>query len=433
MKILFVSNDLLAGNIAHLLVKDGHKVKLHIGEVTARANLHGMVDKVEDWRAELTWVGKDGLIVFDDIGDGETQDKLRKEGYTVFGNCADGDLLEQDRVFGQERFAEAGMKIVPIHNFSDAEKAIQFVKKHRYPWVIKQNSLSDKGLNYVGLLDDGQDVIDVLSNYSKNESSGNALLTLQKRIDGVEIAVTRIFNGTDWIGPSLINIEHKKFLAGDIGPTTSEMGTLGWYEKDDNNKLFKETLGKLKPYLQKIGYRGIIDINCIVNGDGAFPLEATCRAGSPIIHMQTELNLSPWFELLLATAQGKPYNLKYKKGFGIVVVVAIPPYPFAKKIREHSQIGTCIYFDETMSEKENTHIHYEEVSWDAKRACHYISDRRGYVLYVTETGKSVEEAQKKAYKIINKIRIPKMMYRNDIGQRFIETSKGRLKTWGYSK
>lgn len=431
MKILFVSNDLIAGNVAYLLAKAGHDVKLHIEDEDRRDNLHGMVNKTEDWKSELKWVGKKGLIIFDDVGHGIVQDALRKDGYNVFGSSAEGDMLERNRVFGQEKFAEYGMTIVPIKNFPNADAAIRFVKKNPGAWVIKQNSTSDKGLNYVGLFDDGRDVLDVLRNYKANNSHGSAVLTLQKRIIGVEIAVTRCFNGTDWVGPMLINIEHKKFLAGDVGPTTSEMGTIGWYEEDENNRLFAETLGKLKPYLQEINYRGIIDINCIVNEEGAFPIEATCRAGSPIIHLQTELNLSPWADLMLATAKGQPFKLKVKPGVGIVIVVAIPPFPFAKKIRQHSQFGTCIYFDDKMTEKEKTHVHFEEVSWDKRRKCHYISDRRGYILYVTETGKTVEEAQKKAYKIIKKILIPKMMYRNDIGQRFVGTTKKQLKRWGF--
>jgi phosphoribosylamine--glycine ligase len=379
----------------------------------------------------LKWVGKKGLIVFDDVGYGIVQDALRKDGYNVFGSSAEGDMLERNRVFGQHKFAEYGMTIVPIRNFSNVDKAIAFVKKEGGAWVIKQNSISDKGLNYVGLFDDGRDVIDVLKNYKNNNSHGSAVLTLQKRIDGVEIAVTRMFNGNDWIGPILVNIEHKKFLSGDIGPTTSEMGTIGWYEKDEHNRLFSETLAKLKPYLQKINYRGIIDINCIVNDEGAFPIEATCRAGSPIIHLQTELNKSPWAEVMMAVAKGEPFNLKYETGVGIVVVVAIPPYPFAKKIRQHSQVGTCIYFADTLSEREKTHIHFEEVSWDKKRNCHYISDKRGYILYVTENGITAEDAQKKAYKIIKKIIIPKMMYRNDIGQRFVGKTRKMLRRWGF--
>jgi phosphoribosylamine--glycine ligase len=187
----------------------------------------------------------------------------------------------------------------------------------------------------------------------------------------------------------------------------------------------------MKPYLASIGYRGIIDINCIVNEDGAFPLEATCRAGSPIVHLQSELNVTPWAELMMAVAKGEPFDLKVKPGFGIVVVVAIPPFPFAKKIRAHSQVGTRLYFDDGMTKEEMRHVHFEEVSFDRRSGRHYISDKRGYVLYVTESGRTVAVAQRKAYGVLRKIVIPKMMYRNDIGDKFSGTAGRQLRKWGY--
>lgn len=431
MRILFISNDLIAGHLAYLLKKEGHTVKLYIDEKGRRGNFNNLVFKTSDWKSELPWIGKNGLIIFDDIGYGFIGDTLRKEGYNVFGASAKGDTLEQNRTVCQEIFARYGLTVLPTKNFENVDSAIRFVKKNPEAWVIKQNGAESKILNYVGFFKDGRDTLDVLKNYKNNNSHHSQPLTLQKKMEGVEIAVTRYFNGSDWIGPTLLNMEHKKFLPGDIGPTTSEMGTLGWYTDDEKNKLFVQTLSKIKPYLQEINYRGIFDINCIVNEEGAFPLEATSRIGSPIIHLQTELNISPWSEIILAIGKGKPLKLKNKKDFGIVVAITIPPFPYAKKIEDHSQIGTPIYFLDEMTKNDETHIHFEEVSWNKKKKHHYISDNRGYVLYVTGHGNTVREAQKMAYDIAGKIHIPKMMYRNDIGQRFINESEKKLQAWGY--
>lgn len=431
MRILFISNDLIAGHLAYLLKKEGHAVKLYIDEKGRRGNFDNLVTRVSDWKSELPWVGKNGLIVFDDVGYGFIGDALRKEGYTVFGASVNGDTLEQNRTYCQDIFSRYGLDVLPTKNFEDIGDAIHFVKKNPEAWVIKQNGAESKILNYVGFFDDGRDILDVLKTYKINNSHHSQLLTLQKKAVGVEIAVTRYFNGIDWVGPILMNMEHKKFLPGDIGPTTSEMGTLGWYTNDEGNKLFSNTLAKIKPYLQKVNYRGVFDINCIVNQEEAFPLEATSRIGSPIVHLQTELNNSPWSEIIFAIGKGKPYDLKYKTGFGIVVAVTIPPFPYAKKIEDHSQIGTHIYFLDGMTEEDKSHIHFEEVSWHKQNKQHYISDNRGYVLYVTGHGDTVQEAQKMAYGIIKKIHIPKMMYRNDIGQRFIDESEAKLRAWGY--
>ena len=139
MKILFVSRDLIAGDLAYLLKQEGHEVKLFIGEKGRKHNFDNLVAKTSNWKKELKWVGKDGLIVFDDVGWGKDQDRLRKKGYTVIGGSAGGDRLEMDREFGQKVFKEHGLKTVPLVDFDDIEEAILHVRKNPKTWVIKRN------------------------------------------------------------------------------------------------------------------------------------------------------------------------------------------------------------------------------------------------------------------------------------------------------
>jgi phosphoribosylamine-glycine ligase len=92
-----------------------------------------------------------------------------------------------------------------------------------------------------------------------------------------------------------------------------------------------------------------------------------------------------------------------------------------------------IYFDH-MTPEEFTHIHFEEVSAhlsDQDQLEYYVSDSRGFILYVTGVEKSVEAARKKVYGITGRISIPKTFYRNDIGLSFIEKDAAQLKKWGY--
>ena len=430
MKILFITNDMMAPYLAFLMRQDGNEVKLFIEEKDRRHNLDSLVEKTENWKSELDWVGKDGLIIFDNVGYGKIQDSLRKKGYTVFGGSELGDKLENDREHCQKIFEQHGIKTRPIKDFEDMDDAVMYIKENPKAWVIKQNGSSLKSINYVGIFPDGKDTIAVLKNYLQNKYINKDKITIHEKIDGVEIGVGRYFNGKDWVGPIEINLEHKRFFPDDIGPTTSEMGTLAWYDDNENNKLFQETLAKMKPYLQKINFKGDFEINCIVNKDGAFPLEATPRLGSPIIHLHTEIHSSPWGELFYAIAKGEKHNLKWKKGFGIVLLMAVPPFPYSKKNKHDIFYGLNIYFDK-LSKEEMKHVHLEGVSKRYNSEQHYISDNRGYVLYVTGMGKTPEEARKKVYDIASKIVIPKVMYRNDIGTKFINEDWKKLKDLGY--
>ncbi|NTW27129.1 MAG: hypothetical protein HGA36_02295 [Candidatus Moranbacteria bacterium] len=430
MNILLVSLDLSGADLAHRFKKEGHDVRLFIEDKDQKNNYDGIVAKVSDWKNELAWVGKNGLIVFDSCGYGKEQDDLRREGFSVVGGCELGDKLEHDRQYGQKIFSVCGIPIVDSQSFTNMQEAIEFVRGNKGPWVIKQNGHADKMFNYVGSLEDGRDVIDVLNNYCEYEKDECAVIDLQKKIEGIEIGVARYFNGNDWVGPIEINIEHKDLFAGGVGPKTFEMGTLMWFDDDENNKLFLMTLAKLKDYLKKINFIGDVDINCIVNDQEVYPLEVTTRFGWPSTHLHCELIESPMSDFLKAVADGKQYDLKYKKEFGIVVLVATPPFPYQLQLKKYSAQDEKIYFGAGILQDDFDHIHLEEISKNNDGE-YYISGDSGFILHVTSTGGTVEKARANGIEIIDKIIIPKKFYRNDIGLKFEQTDGDKLRQWGW--
>jgi len=432
LRVLVISKELISGDLAYRLKEEGCDVKLFIEEKNEKNCFDGLVKKTNDWKKEVIWVGKEGLIIFDDVGYGKNQDKLRKDGYQVVGGSGDGDRLELDRIYAQEILKSSGVFDKDFETINlTVQSAITFVKKNKGKWVVKQND-HNTALNYVGNIRDGSDVVGVLENY-KSIFGGEKTITLQKKVDGIEIAIGRFFNGRNWIGPSVINFEHKHFCNDDIGPLGGETGTLMWYENDENNKLFKNTLAKIKPQLQKSGYKGYVDINCIINKNKLYPLEITSRFGSSTIETQGEIQISQWSDFFVAMAKGNNYKLDYKHEYAINVALTVPPFPYLTTDKKINKSGTNIFFKKEMSQNDFSHIRFEGVA--AKKIkgenIYYTAGNSGYVLYVTGSGKTVQEAREKVYKIINKIIIPKMFYRTDIGLRFERNDKKMLKKWGW--
>jgi phosphoribosylamine---glycine ligase len=139
------------------LLAEGHEVKVHIAKAEARSTLSGLVSKAESWEDELSWVGSDGIIIFENTAKkrGELQDRLRMQGFQVIGGSALGDKLENDRAFAQNTLKELGFPICAVHGFSDRRQAIEFVQERPGRYVLKFNS----GLvSFVGGLKDGRDI-----------------------------------------------------------------------------------------------------------------------------------------------------------------------------------------------------------------------------------------------------------------------------------
>lgn len=426
-KILFVSIDALISDTAWQCVKEGHDVKYYIEEQSEKEIADGFVPKSEDWKKDAEWAD---VIVFDDVlGHGKKAKKLRDEGKLVVGGTPYTDLLEDDRAFGQEELKKAGVSIIPYRDFTSFDEAITFVQENPGKYVFKPSgeAANIKRLLFVGEEDDGKDLLQMLEAYKKVWSKKIKLFQLQKRVTGVEVAVGAFFNGKEFIYPINVNFEHKKLFPGNIGPSTGEMGTSMFWSGP--NRLFNMTLKKMEPKLAEEKYVGYIDVNCIVNNYGIYPLEFTARFGYPTISIQQEGMLTPMGEFLYDLAKGTLTKFRTKSGFQIGIRIVVPPFPFRdKQTFDYNSKDSVIMFKKPNGEGTHVGIHIEDVKivdgeW-------LVAGDSGVVLIVVGTGQTMKQAQNQAYSRINNIMIPNMYYRTDIGDRWYEDSD-KLHNWGY--
>ena len=420
---LFVSIDALISDIAWQVSKEGNEVRYYIGNEDERSIGDGFVPKVDDWESHVEWAD---VIVFDDVmGQGEHASRLRREGKHVVGGTPYTDRLEDDRTFGQEELKKHGVSIIPFQEFTDFDSAIQHVEANPAPYVIKPSGEAQniKRLLFVGQEDDGKDVIHVLQSYKSAYADTVKIFQLQRRVRGVEVAVGAFFNGHEFMFPINVNFEHKPLFPGDIGPATGEMGTCMYWSGP--NRLFAATLAKLEKRLREERYVGYMDVNCIVNGNGIYPLEFTARFGYPTISIQADGLSMPVGDFLGGMADGTLKNFKTKRGFQIGLRVVVPPFPYhdPKTFDANSRDRVII-----VRKPNFDGIHIEDVrqvngEW-------LITGHSGVVLIVTGFGLSVKEAQAQAYKRVRNILIPNMYYRTDIGDRWFE-DHDKLHSWGY--
>jgi phosphoribosylamine--glycine ligase len=421
-RFLFVSLSGLITDIAWQVVKEGHDVKYYIDSEKDRDIGDGFVPKVDDWQSEVD--GAD-VIVFDDtLGQGAIAEALRARGKRVVGGTAYTDRLEDDRAFGQEELKRAGVKILPYREFANFDDAIAYVRSNPERYVIKPcgAAANVKRRLFVGDEEDGEDVVRVLEAYKKSFPDQIKLFQLQRRVTGVEIAVGAFFNGKEFAYPINVNFENKKLFPGNIGPSTGEMGTSMYWSGP--NRLFNSTLKKMEPMLAREQYVGYVDLNCIVNGQGIYPLEFTSRFGYPTIMIQQEGMITPIGEFLYDLAGGTLTKFRVKSGFQIGVRIVVSPFPFDDDATFLSvSKNAAILFKKGIPEE----VHIEDVK--QVNGQWYVAGTAGVVLVVCGLGQTMRQAQAQAYARIKNIMIPDMYYRDDIGERWFE-DHDKLHTWG---
>jgi phosphoribosylamine--glycine ligase len=423
-KFLFVSLDALITDIAWQITKEGHDVKYYIGNKDEADIGDGFVNKVDVWEEHIDWAD---VIVFDDVlGQGKVAHQLRQQGKAVIGGTPYTDKLEDDRSFGQDELEKHGIGIIPYKEFNNFDDAIQFVKDNPNEYVIKPSGEAQniKRLLFVGAEHDGSDVMRILKSYKQVWADDIQIFQLQQKVKGVEVAVGAFFNGKEFVFPININFENKKLFPGNLGPATGEMGTsMFWSEK---TKLFDLTLGKFEKTLAQEHYVGYIDINCIVNETGIYPLEFTSRFGYPSISIQQHGILTSIGELFHGIANGTMKHFDAHRGYQVGARVVVPPYPYRdeKTFQSYSKDTVIVFKDKTNLDG----IHIEDVKLVDNQWM--VTGSSGTALVVVGMGTTMKQAQQQLYSRIDNILIPNMYYRTDIGNRWYDEHDA-LHTWSY--
>jgi len=400
------------------LLDEGHAVRVAISEPAARGTAAGLVEQVDDWRTCLPWIreaGEDGVILFESVseGFGALQDQLRAEGYQVIGGSAYGDRLENDRAYAQALLTELGFPGGHVWEFGDPAEADSFIASRPARYVLKFSgpgyASSD---NYLGQLADGADVRAILAARASGQQDNRDVFILMEFIEGIEMGVGAYFNGERFLEPACLDWEHKRFFPGDLGELTGEMGTVATFTRTGH--FFDRTLKKMELHLRGRGHCGYVNLNTIVNEEGIWPLEFTCRFGYPGFAVLAPLQQDGWGELFRAMLDGKRRSFRVDPGFSVGVVLTTPPFPYSRK-QVDTPVGLPVVFRGGLSAEDRRNIHFGEVGLSAGRIV--TSGLYGWTMVVTGTGATVADAVATAYHRTERILVPNLRYRHDIGAR----------------
>ena len=419
MRVLAVGTRVYLGDIYLNLLREGHDVRVFAADRPERRAFGGIIPTVTDWREHLAWVGTDGLVLFEGVGQGAAQDRLRTEGYRVIGGSALGDRLEQDRAYGQSVLAGAGLPVAWSRAFDHPSAALEWLAAHPGAYVLKY----DDGVHPTFVCEHpaGADIAFMLR---RQDHDGRVLL--MERLRGVEVGIGAYFDGAQFLQPACIDFEHKRFFPGDMGEMTGEMGTLASY--DGAERLFAATLGRVAPLLAEAGHVGYVNLNLIVDERGPFPLEFTCRFGNPGFAVLAAMQADGWGNLLQRMARGAGGRFATVPGWAVAIVLTVPPFPAWSDSPDPAS-DPPLFFVREPAGVDLPHYHFVDMRRDGDQLL--VHRRSGHAMIVTGTGTSVAAAQIAANARASNVVAPELRWRNDIGDRFARGEGETLQRLGW--
>lgn len=354
-------------------------------------------------KIDLTIVGPEVPLV-----DGIV-DKFEKENLRIFGPNKKCSMLEGSKAFSKEFMIKHDIPTAKYKEYMDLDEAINEIDSFGYPVVIKADGLAaGKG---VVIAKDKEEGIKALKEMMSDKKFGIAgeKIVIEEFLKGIETSILA-FVDNNTIVPMESAKDHKKVYNNEEGPNTGGMGTFSpsnIYDEQLSNIVKKEVLDKtLKGFKDdNLNYKGILFIGLMITEDGPKVLEYNVRFGDPetqsvLLRLETDL-----IEIIEAILENRlnEIHIKYDEKNAVCVMLTSGGYP------ESYEKGKVI----TGLDKVDEDIVIFHSG--TKIINNKLVTNGGRVIGISAKGNSLEEASKKVYENIEKIKFEGMHYRTDIG------------------
>lgn len=354
-------------------------------------------------KIDLTIVGPEVPLV-----DGIV-DKFEKENLRIFGPNKKCSMLEGSKAFSKEFMIKHDIPTAKYKEYMDLDEAINEIDSFGYPVVIKADGLAaGKG---VVIAKDKEEGIKALREMMSDKKFGSAgeKIVIEEFLKGIETSILA-FVDNNTIVPMESAKDHKKVYNNEEGPNTGGMGTFSpsnIYDEQLSHIVKKEVLDKtLKGFKDdNLNYKGILFIGLMITDDGPKVLEYNVRFGDPetqsvLLRLETDL-----IEIIEAILENRlnEIHIKYDEKNAVCVMLTSGGYP------ESYEKGKVITGLDKVDE-DIVIFHSGTKIIDNK-----LVTNGGRVIGISAKGNSLEEASKKVYENIEKIKFEGMHYRTDIG------------------
>ncbi|MCQ2588658.1 MAG: phosphoribosylamine--glycine ligase [Treponema sp.] len=351
-------------------------------------------------------------------------DEFWKADIPCVGPKKAGAQLEASKDLSKNFMKKYDVACAASETFVKKDSAIEYIKKHGAPIVIKADGLAaGKGVVVAATEEEAIAAVEDLMDAGRVGDAGKKLV-IEDYLEGVEISVLAAVSvtseyavsGKATIVPFLPARDHKRLMDGAKGPNTGGMGAV--CPLDDVTEATMEQFNKdiLEPTLnglikEKFDYRGFIFFGVMLTSKGPKLLEYNVRLGDPETQAVLPLMDFDFAQMCAAILNGnlKDFKFAWKSGYQVAPVVVSGGYPGAYKK------GCEISVNETLLKASTAKIFVAGAVAGNRQGNDNLLTSGGRVLACSAYGDSFKEAWERAYQGVSAVKFEDSFYRKDIG------------------
>lgn len=411
MKILIVGNGARESALGVKLKEDKRVSKIffaqgnattdNIGQNFFESDIVSLRNLAIKEEIDLTIVGPEAPLV-----DGIV-DEFRKNDLQIFGATANCAKLEGSKAYSKKFMQDYNIKTAKAKVFDAYHDAIEYVKTHSYPLVIKASGLA--GGKGVVVCEDILEANATIHKFMIDRIYGDAgiQLVIEEFLEGYEVSIIAFSNGKK-LFPCIPAKDYKKVGNGEKGANTGGMGSAApspeWTaenQTDFEENILQPTLAGLQA--KHLNFHGFIFFGLMVTKNGCYLLEYNMRLGDPETQVLMALLENNLIDTIQSCLNGEDIELKFSDKKAVCLVMCSGGYP------QNYETGFEIKGTEKVA---NSTLLFAGATQEAKK----IVTTGGRVLSMVATGNSFDEARKKVYADALPIHFDYAYYRQDIGE-----------------
>ena len=342
-------------------------------------------------------------------------DDLEAAGIKAFGPSRIAAQLEGSKGFTKDLCRANAIPTAAYERFREPTPAKDYIRAKGAPIVVKADGLAaGKGVVVAQTVAEAEAAVDMM--FGGGLGAASVEVVVEEFLAGEEASFFALCDGETAL-PLTTAQDHKRAFDGDQGPNTGGMGAYSPAPNIDDAMSARVMAEIIHPTLRAMKamgapYKGVLYAGLMITRDGPKLIEYNARFGDPETQVLMLRLMSDLVPALLASRDGqlKSFDLRWYPDPALTVVMAAKGYP------GDYQRGSVIEGLDQAAKVEGVEIFHAGTRVEGGK----ILANGGRVLNVSAIGKTVREAQARAYEAISHIRWPEGFCRHDIGWRAVE-------------